>query len=60
MKPMGSNATTQTENMNSSTTCLHRRLFSDDLSEEERAAGMVRCVECGGMFPEPLKKSQST
>lgn len=34
-------------------TCAHSRLISDSVSEEERKAGKVRCVECGGVIPDP-------
>jgi hypothetical protein len=33
--------------------CTHRRLISDCVSEEEHQAGKVRCVECGGIVPDP-------
>jgi hypothetical protein len=34
-------------------TCTHSRLISDSVSEEEHEAGMVRCVECGSIIPNP-------
>ena len=34
-------------------TCTHSRLISDCVSEEEHRAGKVRCVECGGIIPDP-------
>ena len=34
-------------------TCTHRRLHSNCVSEEEHKAGQVRCVECGGVVPDP-------
>lgn len=34
-------------------TCAHSRLISDSVSEEEHEAGKVRCVECGGVIPNP-------
>jgi hypothetical protein len=34
-------------------TCTHSRLISDSVSEEEHKAGKVRCVECGGVVPDP-------
>jgi hypothetical protein len=34
-------------------TCAHSRLISDSVSEEEHEAGKVRCVECGGIVPDP-------
>jgi uncharacterized Zn finger protein len=34
-------------------TCTHSRLISDSVSEEEHEAGMVRCVECGSVIPDP-------
>lgn len=33
--------------------CSHSRLISDNVSEEEHKAGKVRCVECGGVIPDP-------
>jgi hypothetical protein len=33
--------------------CTHRRMISDCVSEEEHQAGKVRCVECGGIVPNP-------
>ena len=33
--------------------CTHRRLISDCVTEEEHKAGKVRCVECGGIVPDP-------
>ena len=34
-------------------TCIHKRLISDCVSEEEHKAGKVRCVECRGVIPDP-------
>jgi len=34
-------------------TCTHRRMITDCVSEEERKAGQVRCVECGTIIPDP-------
>ena len=34
-------------------TCTHSRLISDCVSEDEHEAGKVRCVECGGVIPDP-------
>jgi len=33
--------------------CMHSRLISDCVSEEEHEAGKVRCVECGSVIPDP-------
>jgi hypothetical protein len=33
--------------------CTHSRLISDCVSEEEHKASKVRCVECGGVVPDP-------
>ena len=33
--------------------CTHSRLISDRVSDEEHEAGKVRCVECGGIVPDP-------
>jgi uncharacterized Zn finger protein len=33
--------------------CTHTRLISDSVTEEEHETGMVRCVECGGVVPDP-------
>ena len=38
--------------------CTHRRLISDCVSEEEHEAGMVRCVECGAIVPDPHFKRE--
>ena len=38
---------------NPSSTCTHSRLISDSVSVEEHKAGMVHCVECGSVFPDP-------
>ena len=34
-------------------TCTHSRMISDCVSVEEHKAGKVRCVECGGVIPDP-------
>ena len=34
-------------------TCIHSRVISDCVSKEEHEAGKVRCVECGGVIPDP-------
>lgn len=33
--------------------CAHKRMISDSVTEEEHRAGKVRCVECGGVIPDP-------
>ena len=33
--------------------CTHSRMISDCVSVEEHKAGKVRCVECGGVIPDP-------
>ena len=33
--------------------CAHSRLISDCVSEEEQGSGMVRCVECESVIPDP-------
>jgi len=43
----------QTLSMSPACTCIHSRLISDCVSEEEHKAGKVRCVECGGVIPDP-------
>jgi hypothetical protein len=43
----------QTLPMSPPCTCTHSRLISDCVSEEEHKAGKVRCVECGGVVPDP-------
>jgi hypothetical protein len=43
----------QTLPMSPSFACAHRRVISDCVSEEEHKAGKVRCVECGGVVPDP-------
>ena len=39
--------------------CTHSRLISDSVSEEEHEAGKVRCVECGGVVPDPHLQRES-
>ena len=45
----GSGQAPRTLSMSPPSTCTHRRVISDCVSEEERKAGMVLCVECGGV-----------
>jgi len=33
--------------------CIHRRMISDRVTEEEHNAGKVRCVECESVIPDP-------
>jgi hypothetical protein len=33
--------------------CIHRRMISNRVTEEEHIAGKVRCVECGSVIPDP-------
>ena len=33
--------------------CTHRRMISDRVTEEEHIAGLVRCVECERVIPDP-------
>ncbi len=33
--------------------CTHGRVISDCVTEEEHKSGKVRCVECGGVIPDP-------
>jgi len=33
--------------------CIHSRMISDRVSEEDYKAGKVRCVECGTVIPDP-------
>jgi hypothetical protein len=40
-------------------TCPHSRLISDSVSEEERKAGKVQCVECGSVIPDPHFRRES-
>ena len=39
--------------------CTHRRLISDCVTEEEHKAGKVRCVECGGVIPDPYLQREA-
>jgi len=39
--------------------CRHSRLISDCVSEEERKAGKVHCVECGSVIPDPHLQRES-
>ena len=34
-------------------TCIHSRMISDLVSVAQHEAGMVRCVECGTVIPDP-------
>ena len=49
----GSGKALQTMPMNQPRVCTHTRLISDSVTEEEHEAGKVRCVECGGLIPDP-------
>ncbi len=33
--------------------CTHSRVISDCVTDEEHKTGKVRCVECGGVVPDP-------
>jgi hypothetical protein len=33
--------------------CTHSRMISIRVTEEEHGAGMVRCVECKSVIPDP-------
>jgi hypothetical protein len=33
--------------------CTHSRMISIRVTEEEHGAGMVRCVECESVIPDP-------
>ena len=44
---------TRTLPMSPPSACTHSRVISDCVSEEERKAGKVLCVECGGIIPDP-------
>ena len=48
-----SERTSQPTSMSPSCGCTHSRLISDNVTEEEQRAGKVRCVECGGIVPDP-------
>ncbi len=39
--------------MNRPCLCTHSRMISNCGTEEEHNAGMVRCVECGSVIPDP-------
>jgi hypothetical protein len=49
----GSRQTPSAKPMSPPRTCTHSRLISDNVTEEEHRAGKVRCVECGGIVPDP-------
>jgi hypothetical protein len=49
----GSGKAPQTLPMSPPLACIHARLISDSVSEEEHKAGKVLCVECGGVVPDP-------
>ena len=48
-----SERTSQPTSISPSCACTHSRLISDNVTEEEHKAGKVRCVECGGIVPDP-------
>lgn len=52
----GSKPTPQPLAMSPHCACTHSRLISDSVTEEEHRAGKVRCVECGGVIPDPYLK----
>ena len=33
--------------------CTHRRMISDCVTKEEHIAGLVRCMECERVIPDP-------
>ena len=43
----------QALSMSTLRSCTHSRMISDRVTEEEHGAGKVRCVECGGIIPNP-------
>ena len=49
----GSGKAPQIMPMNQPRACTHTRLISDSVTEQEHEAGKVRCVECGGLIPDP-------
>ena len=53
MNLKGSRQAPQALSMSPPCACTHSRLISDCVSEEEHKAGKVRCVECGGVVPDP-------
>ena len=38
--------------------CMHSRMISDRVTEEEHNADKVRCVECGSIVPDPYLKRE--
>jgi hypothetical protein len=55
----GSGKAPQTIPMSQPRACTHMRLISDCVTEEEHEAGKVRCVECGGVIPDPHLKREA-
>ena len=45
--------------VNSPRTCMHSRLISDLVTEEEQNAEKVRYVECGDVIPDPSLSRES-
>lgn len=43
----------KTLSMSALCSCTHSRMISDCVTEEEHNGGKVRCVECGGIIPNP-------
>ncbi len=37
--------------------CCHQRLVDPVLAENGKETGMVRCLECGAIIPDPLSAS---
>jgi hypothetical protein len=59
MKLEGSRQVPQSLPMSPPGACAHSRLISDGVTEEEHKAGKVRCVECGGIIPNPHRQGES-
>jgi hypothetical protein len=59
MKLEGSRQVAPSLSMSPPSACAHSRLISDGVTEEENKAGMVRCVECGGIIPNPHRQGES-
>lgn len=44
--------------VNRSSVCIHGRMVSDSVTEEEHELGKVRCVECGAIVDDPSLKRE--
>jgi DNA-directed RNA polymerase subunit N (RpoN/RPB10) len=53
MKLKESEQALQALSMSPSRVCIHQRMISNRVTEEEHGDGKVRCVECGSVISDP-------